>query len=132
MTNNNMICKKQMHAAVKIIDSIELENMKINYTWINEVSKTDKFADWKQIFNLEFTHFTLWCLNTLNDSTKLCLIERDLFFIKYVLKHIFNDLRFIVINSLWNHISLAWLLMQLIMTCMHIKSILDMYSLYFM
>ena len=34
-----------MHVAVKITDNIELEDMKMNCTQINRVSKTNEFAD---------------------------------------------------------------------------------------
>ena len=132
MTDNNIICKKQTYAAVKITDNIKSKNIKTNHTQINKVSKTDKFIRWKQIFNSEFTHFTLCVLNILNNNTKSCLMKRNLFFIEYILKHIFNNIRFVAVNFLQNHISLIWLLMQSIITCMHIKNILSMYFLHLM
>ena len=59
MINNDIICKKQTHTAVKVNDNTELKDMKTSYTQINKVLKTDEFAEWKQVSNSEFTHFTL-------------------------------------------------------------------------
>ena len=45
MIDDNMICKRQIHAAVKITDNTESENMKMNHTQINKISKISEFAE---------------------------------------------------------------------------------------
>ena len=100
MMNDNIICKKQIHITMKIINSIKSENMKMNYTQINKILKIDKFTEWKQISNSEFIHFTLWVSDILNNNAKLCLMKKNLSFNKYILEHIFNNAEFIAANLL--------------------------------